>query len=171
MSKLLKKILKFVAYTIAWFFFLTIVLLLLLVVISLFRDLFRGVSVFANPNSMFNELIKIEFSYLIYSAVLSFFISFFFIIFVAIISEKFGKKHPVEVQRKRAAFLWNGTTALFLTLTLIFAFDEKGFTIATSIVSFFALLWPLTKEFWMEQFPLNQFEKDKQVKKNTDEQE
>ena len=57
-------------------------------------------------------------------------------------------------------------TALFLTLTLVFWLDEKGFTIATSIISFFALLFPLSKRFWDSQNFEQVASKEKQSEKH-----
>ena len=81
----------------------------------------------------------------------------------------FKPRFSSNVFSKLNRFLWTLITALFLTLTLIFWLDEKGFMIATSIVSFFALLFPLSKRFWDNPSSEQVASKEEQLEKRESE--
>lgn len=122
-----------------------------------------------NENSIFYDIASINFSDFISAVFVSFMIcvSFMFVCLMALTI--FKPRFSSNVFSKLNRFLWTLITALFLTLTLIFWLDEKGFMIATSIVSFFALLFPLSKRFWDNPSSEQVASKEEQLEKRESE--
>ncbi|MEB7428340.1 hypothetical protein NGC25_13840 [Enterococcus faecalis] len=101
-----------------------------------------------NKDSIFYEFTHINYSNILPSAVVSFILCFTFMFIYSILRSFFLEKVIPQSLSHVDHFVWTILTTLFLTLTLIFWLDERSFTIATSVISFFALLFPLSKRFW-----------------------
>ncbi|WP_128704548.1 hypothetical protein [Enterococcus faecalis] len=101
-----------------------------------------------NKDSIFYEFTRFDYLNLFPAARVSFILCLTFIFIYSLIRSFFLEKINSQSLSRIDHFVWTILTALFLTLTLIFWLDERGFTIATSVISFLALLFPLSKRFW-----------------------
>lgn len=160
MLKFLKSVL---GYSLSYGILLIVFGSIFFALLSATRSLFNSfIQIIPNDNSLFFLILDFDYRYFL----LSFFISFFlsFIIFLVSITiliffrNKLGEKNFMSLN----IGLYNIVTAIFFTLILVLWLDEQGFMIATSIISFLALLLPLTKRIWKYQFQENQFEPSKQ---------
>lgn len=160
MLKFLKSVL---GYSLSYGILLIVFGSIFFALLSATRSLFNSfIQILPNDNSLFFLILDFDYR----NFLLSFFISFFlsFIIFLVSITilifsrNKLGEKNFMSLN----IGLYNIVTAIFFTLILVLWLDEQGFMIATSIISFLALLLPLTKRIWKYQFQENQFEQSKQ---------
>ncbi|WP_142433197.1 hypothetical protein [Enterococcus mundtii] len=160
MLKFLKSVL---GYSLSYGILLIVFGSIFFALLSATRSLFNSfIQILPNDNSLFFLILDFDYR----NFLLSFFISFFlsFIIFLVSITilifsrNKLGEKNFMSLN----IGLYNIVTAIFFTLILVLWLDEQGFMIATSIISFLALLLPLTKRIWKYQFQENQFELSKQ---------
>lgn len=150
MLKFLKSVL---GYSLSYGILLIVFGSIFFALLSATRSLFNSfIQILPNDNSLFFLILDFDYR----NFLLSFFISFFlsFIIFLVSITilifsrNKLGEKNFMSLN----IGLYNIVTAIFFTLILVLWLDEQGFMIATSIISFLALLLPLTKRIWKYQF-------------------
>lgn len=108
----------------------------------------RFLNYIPNKDSIFYDLLEFQFSDLLVAALVSFILCMLFLaICIVFMSIVYNRMAPQKF-RSFGRIVMSVLTALFFTCTLMFWLDEHGFTIATSIISFFALLFPLTKDIW-----------------------
>lgn len=104
-----------------------------------------------NKHSIFYEVASINYLEFFSALLVSFMICLTVMVVYSFIFVLIRERLKPQTLSRINQLMLTVLTALFLTLTLIFWLDEKGFTIATSIISFFALLFPLSKRFWDSQ--------------------
>ncbi|HHX0198636.1 TPA: hypothetical protein ACU3U3_003332, partial [Enterococcus faecalis] len=143
--KVFKEIfLTILGYTIAYLFALSLVIVFMLF-ISYSLTFIRFIP---NKDSIFYEFTRFDYLNLFPAASVSFILCLTFIIIYSLLRSFILEKVYLQSLSRVDHFVWTILTALFLTLTLIFWLDERGFTIATSVISFLALLFPLSKRLW-----------------------
>lgn len=160
MLKFLKSVL---GYSLSYGILLIVFGSIFFALLSATRSLFNlFIQIIPNDNSLFFLILDFDYRNFLLSFFISFFLSFIIFLFSITIliffRNKLGEKNFMSLN----IGLYNIVTAIFFTLMLVLWLDEQGFMIATSIISFLALLLPLTKRIWKYQFQENQFEPSKQ---------
>lgn len=137
--------------------FSVLIILLLLTAISLFSmtiDILNVLLTFnENKNAMIFDLIDFNYKQLIFASIAGFIyaavfllVSNFLLVFFSVFKKNIHKSKDI------AKKLWTISTVIFFVCTLLFWLDEKGFMIATTIISFAALIKDPLKIFWESRF-------------------
>ncbi|EKZ0430609.1 hypothetical protein LF858_05640 [Enterococcus lactis] len=160
MFKFIKSVLGYsIAYGVLLFGFGGLLFVLLSTTKSLFDSLIKSIP---NKNSLFFEILKFNYRDFLPSFLISACFSLAVFVVSVMILISFRNKMSVNTFTNLGIGLYNVVTAIFFTLMLVLWLNEKGFMIATTIVSFLALLLPMTKRIWKNQFPENPHEQSKQ---------
>lgn len=133
------------------FFFSAFSLLFISITLQLLKSLLNSLP---NKDAMVFKIVDFNFSDLLPSILYSFLFTLVFHI-TSMICLTLLMKPLRKYFDTLAKGLWNFSTVLFLTLVLISWLSESSFMIATAVISFSALLTPLTKKYWESQFPEN----------------